>query len=112
MNLKIGDRVAVYGHRPTQPGFNVGMRYSRSDRGRVESIFSPKEVVVEFDDGTVGEVHPKQCRKLRKKEPPTFSISFDVDGKPYWGTAIFKGEKPNETITYRAINRTSLVKPE
>lgn len=69
MKFKIGDRVAVYGFRPTEIGTACSGRivYSRKDRGTVSTITADDELVVDFDGGTVAEVHPKQCRLLKKK---------------------------------------------
>lgn len=66
MKLKAGDRVAVYGFVPSSLG-SSNYRFSRNDRGVVDSIVSDNELIVKFDSGEVGEVHPKQCRRLKKK---------------------------------------------
>jgi hypothetical protein len=65
--FKVGDRVAVYGFRPRKTGSGTHF-YSWGDRGEVIEIVNDDEIVVQFDDGTEGEVHPKQCRKLKSKE--------------------------------------------
>ena len=60
--FKVGDRVAVYGTIPNH--------YLSGHKG---TVFDPREngpgIQVKLDGGdVVYYVHPKQCRKLRKKE--------------------------------------------
>lgn len=69
MPLEVGQRVAVYGFfrslttdRARSPG---RFWYARGVRGTVRDIVDEDEVVIKYDDGTVGEVHPKQCRRLK-----------------------------------------------
>ena len=64
--FKVGDRVAVYGHMPTIPGGSI-CRFRRGAKGCVIALTSETELLVELDAGGEGEVHPKQCRKLKQK---------------------------------------------
>lgn len=69
--FRIGDRVAVYGAVDSCHEWEA--LYCRGNRGTVCFIVDKKhEIGIEFDKmefaGTPsGIVHPKQCRRLRKK---------------------------------------------
>jgi hypothetical protein len=65
--FKVGDRVAVYGFL-RKPKSSEVYRYCRGDRGTVLHAYSYDEVRVRLDSGEESEVHPKQLRRLVKKE--------------------------------------------
>jgi hypothetical protein len=73
MKFQVGDRVAVYAYQhQTSPGRRIG---------RVSSISHYGNIVVRFDSfGPVGFFHPKQCRKLVKKEPRRVWINISPSG--------------------------------
>ena len=87
--FKVGDRVRVYGHRTNDwmpfTGTVVQRDYPElNDR-------SGCTLAVEADAGKVGVflVHPKQCRKLVKKERRRVWVVFreDYDGVEYTAPA-------------------------
>jgi hypothetical protein len=67
--FKVGDRVAVYGYLRT-PNRSTVLGYMRGDYGTITRINNPEdEVLVRTDDEKVEcEAHPKQLRRLVKKE--------------------------------------------
>lgn len=81
--LQVGDRVRVYG------GYDSGGRYYYCHGGKatVTDITLDTEVTVRFDTmpGYVSSnvttiVHPKQCRRLKKKEPRVIWANFFSTG--------------------------------
>jgi hypothetical protein len=79
--LKVGNRVRVYG-RPS-PGCGISPWSGvvvEQDKGPHEG--DSISVKAEFG-GKVFDVHPKQCRKLKKKEKP---LSVEFETKLYQAT--------------------------
>lgn len=65
MKFKVGDRVAVYGHAEFHNGTRVTINSFRDGLLRVTHY------------GVLSDVHPKQCRRLKKKEPKYFYAVAD-----------------------------------
>lgn len=62
MNLKVGDRIAVY---------DLG-DYGGEPRREVGYVLNIENGIIEFlleQSKIIGTAHPKQCRKLVKKKP-------------------------------------------
>lgn len=97
MKFSVGDRVKVYGWRPQIVGMPTEQYdiYSNGDKGTISRITPGHEIVVDFDDETAGEVHPKQCRKLVKVNNDdkvanivnnlveVYNLYIDVSGSSY-----------------------------
>lgn len=67
--FKVGDRVAVYGYARIA-GQRTGMcPYLRGSRGVVEQVVTPDELLLKSDDRETLNVHVKQCRRLKKRDP-------------------------------------------
>jgi hypothetical protein len=66
--FKIGDRVAVYGYVRIAGAMSVSCPYLRGKRGVIDTVMSRDELLVDLDDGTTLNIHPKQCRRLVKPE--------------------------------------------
>lgn len=77
INYKVGDRVRVYG---------LGFDFDRDEyeecngtKGLVVGIIDPL-IRVTLDDDTKWNFHPKQCRKIKKKEPRRVWINIYPSG--------------------------------
>lgn len=66
--FKIGDRLAIYGYA-VQLG-RTTPDYLRGHKATVTQVIFDDELVVETHLGFKYNVHPNQCRRLKKKEPP------------------------------------------
>lgn len=64
--FKVEDRVTVYGWIK-MPDRQVPT-YLRGSKGTIVDAYLVDEIKVFFDDGLAVQVHPKQCRFLKKKE--------------------------------------------
>lgn len=76
--FKVGDRVKVYGCIPTDGGFTFGVK------GTVTKISpgglgNPIAVDCGFSQGHI-EVHPKQCRLLKKRERREWKLTRSIIG--------------------------------
>lgn len=65
MKFNVGDRVNVYGRVEV----SGGLYFHNPERGTVVHVVSGTELDVALDaTGAQHAAHPKQCRKLKKKE--------------------------------------------
>lgn len=65
-----GDKVKVYGHVANAGTY---MGYARGSAAKVTEVLNESEILIRFDvefgslvPGRVCEVHPKQCRRIKK----------------------------------------------
>lgn len=104
-SLKVGDRVAVYGwvqmyHQPYKPR-SGGM-------ATVTWVGDGESVHVRFDNNaeTDYQVHPKQCRRLKKRERRRVYFALELSGDGYSnGTEIFKSLKPGERVDFIEVRK-------
>ena len=63
---KVGDEVKVYGHHPKTVGGNDFMYTMVGRICTVNEITDENEIIVTSDDHYTFEVHPNQCRLIKK----------------------------------------------
>lgn len=90
MKFKEGDRVAVYGGAEKCLDRDRHY-YLRGRRGTVDSIVDNDEIDVALDNGRYVTVHPKQCRRLKKKAKP---------GPQRIWVNIFSGDPENPHVAF------------
>lgn len=75
--FKVGDRVAIYGTVATYSEKNKSTEYLRGDKGTVQIVYSnpEDELTVKMESREIS-AHPKQCRKLMKKERKRLWIKY------------------------------------
>jgi hypothetical protein len=66
--FKVGDRVAAYGYARIAGALSMSCPYLHGKRGVVKAVVSQDEILVSLADGTIFNIHPKQCRRLKKRE--------------------------------------------
>lgn len=110
MKYKIDDRVIVYGHRPTEVGINADHYSSYGTMGSVSSIVDDSEIIVNYDDGTSSEVHPKQCRRLVKKArrvyiPEAMLAHAKLIGENLVGSTLPYSDHQGDWIEFREVKK-------
>lgn len=109
--FQVGDRVAVYG-----PGMLGGVASGDGKSQRRGAVIQvPNElnlyvhIVVRLDGGGDVAVHPKQCRRLVKRERRRITLYADSDGSAVWGKVVTAvGEfKPAERVEFVEVRRKS-----
>lgn len=74
--FEVGDRIAAYGsvQELCADGRPTSYRYLRGDHGKIVDPYAKDGYEIEVN-GTHFAAHPKQCRKLVKREPREWVIN-------------------------------------
>ena len=76
MKFKVGDRVAIFGYHGSRLGSGNADFYARGTRATVVQVCNDSEIIVKSGRSEF-EIHPKQCRRLVKKERRRMWLDFD-----------------------------------
>lgn len=90
-DFKVGDRVRVFGIiKSLAAGEVIGCVGEHNDMFVVDANASPEYVRVQCDSGVKYLAHPKQCRRLVKKQRRRVCIRYGPDGEWAW---LFKNQQ-------------------